>query len=172
MQIFILISYNYGYTRGGMSFDMFNYVPTVHEIDRCVGILHERIHTLTRRRLDLASLTGPAKTLMASDDARLTARIIDDNRSIDALDEMKKKIRALVDLPSQVKSQLYSIYHALGVKLEDFALRLPICYEGVLMEIAPRIISYDREKIRDIYRKYELLPLPKYYRWICVEGTI
>jgi hypothetical protein len=164
-----------------MSFDIFDFGPTIAEIDRIVAALQERILVSIRRRLDLSALSESARNVMASDDTRLIAGTADDNHCIEELYEMKKKIRAVMDLPMPVKSKLYAIYRALGVVLDDFAARVPICYEGLLMEMSSVISESNgrdnsadekREKARDIYKKYELLPLPKYYRWICAESTI
>lgn len=166
-----------------MSFDIFNFEPTIAEIDRIIDALQERILVSNRRRLDISALSGGARTIMQGDDPRLAAGNIDDSKCIEELYELKKKIRAVVDLPTQVKSKLYAIYCTLGVKLDDFAARVPICYEGLLMEMSSvsnsnsagdtiAIKDEKREKARAIYKKYELLPLPKYYRWICAEGMI
>ena len=84
-------------------------------------------------------------------------------------------------MPSDAHIRLYEIWNLLGIKMETFAARLPICYEGLLMEIktsggkdanSGETFDEKREKARAIYKKYELLTLPKYYRWISAEGMI
>lgn len=157
---------------------MFDFGPTVAEIDRVISVLQERILVSNRRRHDLAKLSGGARTMMQGDDNRLIAGTADDNKCIEELSEIRKKIDALINLPARVKSQLYDIYYMLGVKFDDFASRIPICYEGLLMEI-PAANASDRtdrdekrEKAQRAYKKYELLPLPKYYRWVCAESKL
>ena len=186
-----------------MSFDIFNYDPTVKEIDSTIETLTARVLTSTRRQLDIAAMYGSAKEVMSGEAKRLVESIATDNNNINDLTEIKKKIRALCDLPLVIKNQLFAVYNvmcsvagasavsagrvnAVGaegvestahkISLGDFASRLPLCYEGMMIDIIPLLkhsaVLELRAKMRQIYKKYELLPLPAHYRWVSPEGML
>jgi hypothetical protein len=161
-----------------MSFDIFNYASTLEELDRVIATLNSRIITSTIRRMDIMAMDDSARELLGCDNIRLTCAVIDDTKAIEELDIIKNKIHDLCELPAQMKMQLFIIFRILGVRLEEYASRLPICYEGLIMDISPKLNAAKctqdekRDIAREIYKKYELLPLPKYYRWVAAEGMI
>lgn len=152
-----------------MSFDIFDYSLTLAEIDRAVAALALKMKSSSMRRLDICTMTGNAKVLMGRDEDRLRSVMSADSNDIDALEEVKISIRKLYELSPQMRDKLYTIYRVLGVRVDDFAARLPLCYEGLLTDID---CTKPREVLREIYKKYEQLPLPKYYRWVPAEGSL
>ena len=153
-----------------MSFDIFDYRATISEIDRTIAALNDRAIVLSRRRLDIAAMkTKEVMTEMIIDSQKELELI---NIDIEGLLAMKTKIRTLVELPTEIKDRLFAIYIMLGVKLSEYATRLPVCYEGMLLDIAPHLKNVDRDSARLKYKKYEMLPLPKYFVWVPSIGSI
>lgn len=183
-----------------MSFDIFNYAPTIAEIDSTISALNSRVLISTRRQCDIAAMFDSAKDLMAGESRRLVESIATDNNVVNELTEIKKKIQLLCDLPLTVKNQLYSIYCVMSernvvsvggkstgekintdkvhprISLGEFATRLPVCYEGLMIDVIPLLkhIPADerQEKMLSVYKKYELLQLPVYYRWMPPESIM
>lgn len=154
-----------------MSFEVFNYSPTLAEIDRTIAGLNERINIRAWQRLDIARFGDNPHMVIPSDGIFKAADC--DRDVLSELIEIKSKIRALLDLPAVVKSQLYQLYLALGVRLEDYAARLPVCYEGLIFCLIPMMESgKPEEKIRAEYQKYTLLRLPQYYSFISAAHTL
>jgi hypothetical protein len=171
-----------------MSFDIFNYAPTLAEIDTTVAALNSRVLISTRRQCDIAGMTGGAKEIMSGEAKRLVESIAADNENVNELTEIKKKIQSLCDLPLTIKNQLYAVYCVMSerrvdrvnistrMNLSDFATRLPICYEGMMIDVIPLLKHNPREeqqeKMRAVYKKYEALHLPMYYRWVPAESIM
>jgi hypothetical protein len=107
-------------------------------------------------------------------DSEIVARINEDRKDMVALEEIARKIRNLSDMPAALKLKLCQLFALTGVSLSDYAARLPICAEGLLYTAVPAMEKNPqaREIIAAEYKKYELLPLPKYYEWKCPDGII
>ena len=155
-----------------MSLAIFNYKPTLEEIDRVIGSLRSREWDLRMRQFDIAGMNQRARDVMKGKNEEIERELTSIEKDVEKLSDMKIKIRNLTELPDEMKNKLYAIYKALGKTVAEFAVRLPICYEGMLIEIAPPVEKGNVENARALYKKYEALELPKYYLWVMPDGII
>lgn len=155
-----------------MSFEIFTYEKTSAEIDRVIGSLREKEWNLVNKLMDISGMSDSAKTVMKGKTEEIKNDLKTIEKDINALSDMLLRIRNVRELPEEIKRKLYSVYRVLGVKLAEFASRLPICYEGLLVEISPQVEKGEIETAQALYKKYERLALPKYYVWCPSEGII
>lgn len=191
-----------------MSFEIFNYAPTLHEIDRIILAVRERMLVSTRRQIDILTSETAARVLVG-ERARLDNALAADGEIVEELEAMIVRINTMRALPESIKAKLYNVYCQLAagvisddgsmvgvanvgmgaaantVSIGSFAERLPICYEGLLIDAVPiadkiRMCSQGAEnavftlraELRRVYKKYELLTLPRHYRWVEPEGML